>query len=112
MAFVQFSKVSLAFGDRDILKEVSINLASGTKAALAGTNGSGKTTLMKVLAGITPCDTGDRAVQKNTRIGYLPRPASFTRAVRCVKKLTELFPSVMTFLMRWMPSAMNLQKSF
>ncbi len=73
MAFVQFSKVSLAFGDRDILKEVSINLASGTKAALAGSNGSGKTTLMKVLAGITPCDTGDRAVQKNTRIGYLPQ---------------------------------------
>ncbi len=73
MAFVQFSKVSLAFGDRDILKEVSINLASGTKAALAGSNGSGKTTLMKVLAGITPADTGDRAVQKNTRIGYLPQ---------------------------------------
>lgn len=73
MAFVQFSKVSLAFGDRDILKEVSINLSSGTKAALAGSNGSGKTTLMKVLAGITPNDTGDRAVQKNTRIGYLPQ---------------------------------------
>ncbi len=73
MAFVQFSKVSLAFGDRDLLKEVSINLASGTKAALAGSNGSGKTTLMKVLAGSIPSDSGDRAVQKNTRIGYLPQ---------------------------------------
>ena len=49
MAFVQFSKVSLAFGDRDILKDVSVNLSEGTKAALTGANGSGKSTLMKIL---------------------------------------------------------------
>lgn len=73
MAFVQFSKVSLAFGDRDILKNVTINLQTDTKAALAGANGSGKSTLMKVLAGITPLDDGDRAVQKDTRIAYLPQ---------------------------------------
>lgn len=73
MSFVQFSKVSLAFGDRDILKEVSINLSSGTKAALTGANGSGKSTLMKVLAGLVTADSGDRAFEKGTRIGYLPQ---------------------------------------
>lgn len=73
MSFVQFSKVSLAFGDRDILKDVSINLSRGTKAALAGANGSGKTTLMKVLAGIIHPDSGERAVQKETQISYLPQ---------------------------------------
>ena len=73
MAFVQFSKVSLAFGDRDILKDVSINLAQGSKAALTGANGSGKSTLMKVMAGLTECDSGSRAVQKGCRIGYLPQ---------------------------------------
>ena len=36
MAFVQFSQVSLAFGDRDILKNVSVNMQTGTKAALTG----------------------------------------------------------------------------
>ena len=40
MAFVQFTKVSLAFGDRDILKDVSVNLSANTKAALTGANGS------------------------------------------------------------------------
>lgn len=73
MSFVQFSKVSLAFGDRDILKDVSINLSAGTKAALTGANGSGKSTLMKVLAGLIPADSGDRAFEKGTRIGYLPQ---------------------------------------
>jgi ATP-binding cassette subfamily F protein 3 len=73
MAFVQFSRVSLAFGDRDILDNVSLNLASGSKAALAGANGSGKTTLMKVLAGTTKPDSGERAIQKGTRVSYLPQ---------------------------------------
>lgn len=73
MAFVQFSKVSLAFGDRDILKEVSVNLSAGSKAALTGANGSGKSTLMKVMAGLLEYDSGDRAVQKDCRIGYLPQ---------------------------------------
>ncbi|HHU36743.1 MAG TPA: ABC-F family ATP-binding cassette domain-containing protein [Treponema sp.] len=73
MAFVQFSQVSLAFGDRDILKEARLNLASGTRAALAGANGSGKTTLMKIISGEIPADSGERAVEKNTRISYLPQ---------------------------------------
>ena len=73
MAFVQFSKVSLAFGDRDILKDATVYLAAGSKAALAGANGSGKSTLMKVLAGIIEPDAGDRAIQKDARIAYLPQ---------------------------------------
>jgi len=56
MAFVQFSKVSLAFGDRDILKNVSINLQSGTKAALTGANGEGKSTLISMIARNTDAD--------------------------------------------------------
>ena len=73
MAFVQFSQVSLAFGDRDILKNVTINLQTGSKVALTGANGAGKSTLIKVLAGITKPDSGNRAVQKETRVVYLPQ---------------------------------------
>ncbi|MBR1638064.1 MAG: ABC-F family ATP-binding cassette domain-containing protein [Treponema sp.] len=73
MAFVQFSQVSLAFGDRDILKNVTINLQTGSKVALTGANGAGKSTLIKVLAGLVPPDSGSRAVQKGSRIAYLPQ---------------------------------------
>lgn len=73
MAFVQFSKVSLAFGDRDILKDVSVNLSAGTKAALSGANGSGKSTLMKIMAGELAPDSGQRIAQKDARIVYLPQ---------------------------------------
>ncbi|MBO6219998.1 MAG: ABC-F family ATP-binding cassette domain-containing protein [Treponema sp.] len=73
MAFVQFSKVSLAFGDRDILKNVSVNLAAGSKAALTGANGTGKSTLIKVMAGLVTPDDGSRSVSKDARIAYLPQ---------------------------------------
>ena len=73
MAFVQFSKVSLAFGDRDILKDVSVNLAAGSKAALTGANGTGKSTLIKVMAGLIQPDDGNRSVSKDARIAYLPQ---------------------------------------
>ncbi|MBR5647261.1 MAG: ABC-F family ATP-binding cassette domain-containing protein [Treponema sp.] len=73
MAFVQFSQVSLAFGDRDILKNVTINLQSHSKVALTGANGAGKSTLIKVLAGLIKPDGGERSVQKGCRIAYLPQ---------------------------------------
>ena len=73
MAFVQFSKVSLAFGERDILKDVTVYLQSGSKAALTGANGAGKSTLIKIMAGIQDVDSGERIVQKGARIAYLPQ---------------------------------------
>ena len=73
MAFTQFSGISLAFGDRDILKDVNLSLASGSRCCLTGANGSGKSTLMKIIAGRTAADSGERAVQKGTRISYLPQ---------------------------------------
>ncbi|MCL2069377.1 MAG: ABC-F family ATP-binding cassette domain-containing protein [Treponema sp.] len=76
MAFVQFSKVSLAFGDRDILLDVSLNLATGSRAALAGANGAGKSTLMKLIAGLIQADSGERSAQKGCRVSYLPQSTS------------------------------------
>jgi ATP-binding cassette subfamily F protein 3 len=73
MAFAQFSRISLAFGDRDILKDVNLHLASGSRSCLTGANGSGKSTLMKIISGETPADSGERSIQKGTRISYLPQ---------------------------------------
>ncbi len=73
MAFIQFSQVNLAFGDRDILKNVSVNLQTGTKAALTGANGAGKSTLIKIMAGLVEPDSGSRVMEKGARLAYLPQ---------------------------------------
>lgn len=73
MPFIQLSKISLAFGDRDILKDVTLILTQGTKAALTGANGCGKSTLMKIIAGLLQADSGDIALEKRTVLAYLPQ---------------------------------------
>ncbi|UTC90801.1 ABC-F family ATP-binding cassette domain-containing protein [Treponema denticola] len=73
MPFIQLSKISLAFGDRDILKDITLILTAGTKAALTGANGCGKSTLMKIVAGQIKADSGDIATEKDTSIAYLPQ---------------------------------------
>ncbi|MBR6341991.1 MAG: ABC-F family ATP-binding cassette domain-containing protein [Treponema sp.] len=91
MAFVQFSQVSLAFGDRDILKNVTINLQTGSKLALTGANGSGKSTLIKVLAGLINPDSGERAVQKECRIAYLPQSGLIHQGCSLLQEADKAF---------------------
>ena len=70
---LQCSSVSLAFGDRDILRDVNLFVSPGTRAALAGANGSGKTTLLKIIAGLLLPDSGEISAEKDCRISYLPQ---------------------------------------
>lgn len=73
MAFVQLSNISLAFGARDLIRQATLTLQEGSRAALAGPNGAGKTTLMKIAAGMVKPDSGDMAVTRGARISYLPQ---------------------------------------
>jgi len=111
MAFVQFSKVSLAFGDRDILLDVSLNLAAGSRAALAGANGAGKSTLMKVLAGKIDADSGDRAVQKGCRISYLPQSGIVHRGKTLREEAETAYNSILLIMARVDELGRELEKT-
>ncbi len=73
MAFVQLSNINLSFGARDLIRNATLTLAEGSRAALAGPNGAGKSTLMKIAAGLAKADSGDFAITKGARISYLPQ---------------------------------------
>ncbi|MCX7655788.1 MAG: ABC-F family ATP-binding cassette domain-containing protein [Treponemataceae bacterium] len=91
MAFVQCTKVSLAYGDRDILKEVSLFLGPGSHSALTGANGSGKSTLMKVVAGLIQPDRGERSVERECRIAYLPQSGIVHRGRTLREEVEQAF---------------------
>jgi ATP-binding cassette, subfamily F, member 3 len=111
MAFVQFSRVCLAFGDRDILKDVSLNLASGSRAALAGANGAGKSTLMKVIAGKIQADSGERSVQKGCRVSYLPQSGIVHKGKTLREEAETAYESILLLIARTEELGRELEKT-
>ncbi len=73
MAQVQLSSISLAFGQRDILRNITFTIGGKDRIALTGANGSGKTTLMKIAAGISRPDSGVISREAGTSVSYLPQ---------------------------------------
>ncbi len=49
---------------------LNFEISQGEKAVLAGDNGAGKSTLLKMMAGVTPIDSGNRTVGYNVDVGY------------------------------------------
>lgn len=56
---LEFRDVSLWFGDKQVLKKVSLTLKPGETRIIYGQAGSGKTTLLKAVIGLVPIDEGE-----------------------------------------------------
>ena len=73
MGILQVNNISLSFGDRNLLTDISFTLSEHARAALAGGNGEGKSTLMKIIAGLMQKDGGTITKTRDMRISYLPQ---------------------------------------
>lgn len=62
--------VSVGYGDRIVLRDITLNLNAGDRIGLLGVNGAGKSTLVKALSTGSTVLSGDRVLSKDTRIGY------------------------------------------
>ncbi|MCK7661048.1 heme ABC transporter ATP-binding protein [Corynebacterium antarcticum] len=62
MSILETRDVSIAFGDRILLSDVSINANAGEVLGLIGPNGAGKSTLLSAISGDLPVRSGSISV--------------------------------------------------
>jgi ATP-binding cassette, subfamily F, member 3 len=67
---VSLDRVSVGYGDRPVLKNLSLRLDADDRVALLGANGNGKSTLIKLLAGRLSPLSGDIVRSGKLRVGY------------------------------------------
>ena len=82
MALIACDNLTLGYGGRVIVKNLSFKVKSGDYLCIVGENGSGKTTLMKTLLGLTPAISGNIVLGdglKKNEIGYLPQQTDVQR---------------------------------
>jgi len=70
---LSMSRVDFDFGREALLRDVTLDLEPGEKAALVGINGSGKSTLLRLASGLLAPDRGERHIQRRARVVVLPQ---------------------------------------
>lgn len=91
-AAVSARGIHKAFGDRQVLSGVDIELAPGTITAVLGPSGCGKTTLLRILAGFEDPDAGTVSIAGQTVAGEGPTVPVHRRRVGLMPQEGALFP--------------------
>jgi manganese/iron transport system ATP-binding protein len=55
---LEVENVSIAYGDKTVLRNLTFNVPHGARVAVVGPNGAGKSTLFKALVGLLPLQEG------------------------------------------------------
>src|SRR3954451_1242037 len=82
-------RLTKSYTSRPLFNDLSLSLFEGDHVGLVGPNGSGKSTLMKIVAGVEEADSGNRAVRKGVRIGYVPQDPVFAHGKTVEEVLLE-----------------------
>lgn len=81
-------EIAKSFGQRPVLRDVSLSVAEGEFLTILGESGSGKTTLLRIVAGFENADSGE-IFMAGERLDLLP---PYKRRVNTVFQQYALFP--------------------
>jgi ABC-type Fe3+/spermidine/putrescine transport system ATPase subunit len=87
-ALLELRKVAKSFGNREVLKSISLQIGSGEFLTLLGESGSGKTTLLRLIAGFEQPTSGE-IWMNGARLDTIP---AYKRRVNTVFQNYALFP--------------------
>lgn len=70
---ISINNISLNFGERILLKDISFLIKQKDRIGLVGNNGAGKTTLLKIISGLQLPDSGNIQKPSGISMAYLPQ---------------------------------------
>ena len=85
--------ISFSYGDRDILRNFTLQIPPGKTTAVVGPSGSGKSTLLRVIAGLLTPTTGT-IILNGHDISHVP---THLRSVGMVFQDNQLFPHLSVY---------------
>ena len=99
---LQVNKISKSFGNKQVVRNISLNINRGEIVGLLGPNGAGKTTTFYIIVGLIKPDTGEIYVENidvstlpiylrgQKGISYLPQEASIFRGMNVEDNLMSI----------------------
>ena len=99
---LQVNKISKSFGNKQVVRNISLNINRGEIVGLLGPNGAGKTTTFYIIVGLIKPDTGEIYIENidvstlpiylrgQKGISYLPQEASIFRGMNVEDNLMSI----------------------
>ena len=85
--------ISINFGSRQLLEDVSFYLNEGDKTGIIGINGTGKSTFLKVLAGAIEADQGTVSRNPNVQVSFLSQNPEMDDNATVLEQVFLHFPA-------------------
>ena len=98
MLSLSLSDVSLSFGEREILNNISFSVNDGDRVGIIGVNGAGKTSLFRIITGEYTPDSGAVYIQRGHTVGVLEQNPDLTAlpgGVSCLEYMYTAFPALL-----------------
>ncbi len=91
MFIIGTDKVSVSYGEKIILKNVSFSVNQGEKVSIVGVNGAGKSTLMRLIYDKSVPFTGNVFIAKGKTLGHLEQQNSFDSQMSVYEAALSVF---------------------
>ena len=97
MKLVEIENLTKSYGNKEVLKDINLNISSGKIVGLLGKNGAGKTTLIKLINDLLTPDGGkilikgnEVGVESKKIISYLPERTYLNKQMK-VSEVIDYF---------------------
>ncbi|HET8839571.1 MAG TPA: ABC-F family ATP-binding cassette domain-containing protein [Flavobacteriaceae bacterium] len=86
--------LSISFQGDYLFEEITFRLGAGDRVGLVGKNGAGKSTMLKMLAGDLEPDSGQIAMEKGLKIGFLRQDIDFVQGRTVLEESYQAFEEI------------------